>query len=235
MLHQRMHIEQIGDATLYLADCRDVLPMLPGIDAVVTDPPYGTGCAPRGGKRAGTVAFGGEPELPWDSFDLAWVRLTEAPVIGIFCHHSMILHVAAAIDADATFAYIKSNPSPFGTSWEPCVARGFNRKSPQHITTYNAFNGQLHPTQKPVEVMEFLVRRTRGTVCDPFMGSGTTGAASVRMWRKFVGIEIDPTYFGVACRRIEEAQRQGDMLNMLPQAEDPADARMRDLWAEPEV
>ncbi len=205
--------EQIGNARLILADCLDVLPTLTGIDAVITDPPYGTGCAPRGGKVAGTISFSSEPRLEWDDFDLDWLRHVgrETPV-AVFCHHSMASTVGAAIKSDAIFPYIKSNPSPFGTSWEPCVARGFNRRTPQHITAYNAFNGQLHPTQKPTEVMEFIVQRSPGqAVLDPFMGSGTTGVACARLGRRFIGIEIEPKYFDVACQRIDHTQRQRDL------------------------
>jgi DNA modification methylase len=49
-----------------------------------------------------------------------------------------------------------------------------------------------------------------GTACDPFMGSGTTGVAAVQMGRSFIGIEREPRYFDIACKRIEDAQRQGD-------------------------
>lgn len=61
-----------------------------------------------------------------------------------------------------------------------------------------------------------LVKRTKGTILDPFMGSGTTGVACVKLGRRFIGIEIDPKYFDIACRRIEEATRQGDFLNDPP-------------------
>ena len=68
-----------------------------------------------------------------------------------------------------------------------------------------------HPTQKPVFVMGWLIDRFTDpthTVLDPFMGSGTTGVACVNLGRKFIGIEIDPDYFEIACRRIEEAYQQ---------------------------
>ena len=224
-------IERIGTAELHLADCREVLPTLSGVDAVVTDPPYGTGCAPRGGKRAGTVALDSAPALGWDAFDLRWLDvLGEVRALAVFCHHAMIADVAQAIGADATFAYVKSNPSPFGTSWEACVSRGLDRTSPQHVIAYNAFNGQQHPTQKPVEVMEFIVSRASGVVLDPFMGSGTTGVACARLGRRFIGIEIEPRYFDIACKRIEQAQRQPDLF--VRDAETAYDRPMRDLFQE---
>ena len=201
--------EVIGDATLILGDCRDILPTLPRVDAVVTDPPYGTGCAPRGGKAAGTLDLASAPSLPWDAFDLGWVDAIGTLPAGVFCHHSTIGPLAHRLGSDATLIYVKSNPSPFGCSYEPCVARGFDKRPPHHVEAYNAFNGQEHPTQKPIEVMEFVVAKAPGqTILDPFMGSGTTGVACIKLGRKFIGIEIEPKYFDIACRRIEEAWMQ---------------------------
>lgn len=80
-----------------------------------------------------------------------------------------------------------------------------------------------HPTEKPVSLMSelvFLFTSSGDTILDPFMGSGTTGVACVKLGRKFIGIEIHEPYFDIACRRIEEAQRQGDMLrDPLPKPE----------------
>lgn len=203
-------IEQVGRATLYLGDCREILPTLSDIGAVVTDPPYGTGAAPRGGKKSGTLKMDSAPDLPWDDFDVAWVSLIGDAPAAIFCHHGAAGQVSARIGANATFVYIKTNPSPFGTSHELCIARGLDRRSPQHIEAYNAFNGQVHPTQKPIEVMRFICSKVPAslTITDPFMGSGTTGVAAVEMQRRFIGVEINKTYFDIACRRIEQAQRQ---------------------------
>lgn len=72
---------------------------------------------------------------------------------------------------------------------------------------------RLHPTQKPVGIMEWCVGKTEGVVLDPFMGSGTTGVASVRMDRKFIGIEIEPRYFDAACSRIAKELSQPRMFN----------------------
>jgi hypothetical protein len=72
------------------------------------------------------------------------------------------------------------------------------------IRTGNGF----HPTEKPVDVMQRIVEWTRGTVIDPFMGSGTTGVACANLGRKFIGIELEPKYFDIACRRIETAYKQ---------------------------
>jgi hypothetical protein len=203
----------IGDATLYCGDCREILPTLGRVDAVVTDPPYGTGCAPRGGKTAGSISFDGVPDLPWDRLDVSWIELvSQYTAIAAFCHPATAPTLGSKMQSDGLLIYVKSNPSPFGTSIEACVTRGFGRRSPQHIEAYNAFNGQVHPTQKPLEVMEFVCRRApAGLVLDPFMGSGTTGVACAKLGRKFIGIEIEPKYFDIACRRIEQAYKQPDM------------------------
>ena len=201
--------EVIGDATLILGDCLEILPTLGRVDAVITDPPYGTGCAPRGGKRAGTIAIDSAPSLPWDAFDLRWIDAIEGAPAGVFCHHSTIGPLAQRLESDATLIYLKSNPSPFGCSYEPCVTRGFDKRPPHHVEAYNAFNGQVHPTQKPLEAMRFVIGKApKGTILDPFMGSGTTGVAALQLGRKFIGIEIDPGYFDIACKRISEAWKQ---------------------------
>jgi site-specific DNA-methyltransferase (adenine-specific)/modification methylase len=73
---------------------------------------------------------------------------------------------------------------------------------------------RFHPTQKPVAVMNWCIEQCKKnpqTILDPFMGSGTTGVAAVQMGRKFIGIEREPKYFDIACRRIEDAQKQIDM------------------------
>jgi DNA modification methylase len=80
--------------------------------------------------------------------------------------------------------------------------------------------------------MEWCVGFTEGTVLDPFAGSGTTGVACARLGRRFVGVEIELRYFDIACRRIEQAQRQRDLFIHAPVPEPPEDARMADLFAE---
>jgi DNA modification methylase len=81
-----------------------------------------------------------------------------------------------------------------------------------------AKNGRVHPTQKPVSLMHDLCRKVPGTILDPFMGSGTTLVACAKLGRKGIGIEIDPGYFDIACRRVEEAYRQPDMFVAPPRA-----------------
>lgn len=87
---------------------------------------------------------------------------------------------------------------------------------------------RLHPTQKPLGVMRWVTEFTKGLVLDPFMGSGTTGVACVQLDRKFIGIELDPDYFEIACKRIEEAYRQPKLFPV----EKPKPAKTGDMFAE---
>ena len=223
--------EQLAEGImLYLGDCREILPTLGKVDAVVTDPPYGTGCAPRGGKTAGSIDFNAVPVLAWDTLNIDWLNdVGGSTAIAAFCHPAAVPLLGERMCSDGLLIYVKSNPSPFGTSIEACVTRGFSRGPPQHIVAYNAFNGQLHPTQKPLEVMEFVCRRADGAIVDPFMGSGTTGVAAVKLGRKFIGIEIEPKYFDISCRRISEALKQPDLF--IEQHNPAKQESWADIWA----
>jgi site-specific DNA-methyltransferase (adenine-specific) len=202
---------QIGDATLYHGDCLEILPTLPKVDAVVTDPPYGTGWAPRGGKAAGTLDMDSGEIPEWDVYSEAWMAHCDGVPMAVFCGQATLFRTACSVGADGQLLYVKTNPSPFGTSYEPCVTRGFKRpRQLQHWTGYNAENGQQHPTQKPTGLMQWVVSLApQGTILDPFMGSGTTGVACANLGRKFIGIEIERKYFDIACERIAAAYAQG--------------------------
>lgn len=216
-----MERRQIGDCELYLADCLDVLPLIDHAVAVVADPPYGYGQAPRGGKTRGSIELNHRRNIRWDVFSTKWIELLDDDTpIAAFCNPASSVILGTAMKSTGLLVYVKRNPTPLGNSVEICMTRGFRQTPPQHIEAYNAFNGQLHPTQKPVEVMEYVCVRTQAeTILDPFMGSGTTGVACVNLGKKFIGIEIDPEYFEIACHRLEEAHRQGDMF--IPKPETP--------------
>lgn len=92
-----------------------------------------------------------------------------------------------------------------------------------------AKNGRVHPTEKPVSLMVDLCRKVPGTVLDPFMGSGTTGVACVKLGRKFIGIEIDEGYFDIAVERIRKAYAQPDFF-----VERPAQPVQQPLFTEPQ-
>jgi len=185
---------------IYHGDCREILPHVTA-DVIVTDPPYGHGATPpRGGEKAGTI--GGDPVvLLWDVLDLSWLGLWKGPA-AVFCAARFVADSASVLQPDGMLVYVKTNPSPIGSSFEPCLTRGFGGHA-RHFSAYNAANGQLHPTQKPIDLMRWIVGRAPpGTILDPFMGSGTTLRAAKDLGRRAVGIEIEERYCEIAAKRL---------------------------------
>ena len=201
----------IGNATLYLGDCRDILPTLPKVDAVITDPPYGID---KDGQKRTTGGHGGRKAyefLGWDAerpepevFDLI-LQAADASVIWGGNYFADLL--------PPTMRWLvwdkgqRINQSDGELAWTSMQAA-------LRICTMNRVellkDGAQHPTQKPVALMAWCIKQAGDpeTILDPFMGSGTTGVACMTLGRKFIGIEREPKYFEIACRRIEDAQRQ---------------------------
>jgi site-specific DNA-methyltransferase (adenine-specific)/modification methylase len=209
-------VEHIGRATLYLGDCRDILPTLGKVDAVVTDPPYGIGADKGAGKSADKWSeFTGErrwDEAPISATDIALLQRTGEHLI-VWGGN-----------------YFPLPPSPCWLIWDKETA-GVTTFADAEVAWTNLAKAMRlkrhlwsgpymkeredrhHPTQKPLAIMKWCIEQLPAkvsTVCDPFMGSGTTGVAAVQMGRDFVGIERDERFFAIACKRIEDAQRQGD-------------------------
>ena len=203
-------VEHIGDCTLYLGDCREILPTLGKVDAVVTDPPYGIG-----------FEYVGHDDSPdkWFALMDAVVPLCKAAapfVVMPVCSIDRLAWWYANHDPDWIIAWHKGSPgqrSRVGfSSWEPHLTWGFPYKPMHdHFSTGCGFDENGHPCPKPLDYAQWLVSRSADigdTILDPFMGSGTTGVACVKLGRKFIGIEIEPKYFDIACRRIEAATRE---------------------------
>ena len=234
---ESLHKVQIGDCTLYRADCRDVLPLLPRVDAVVTDPPYGLELGFENDKRGGSH---GLAKKSYDSYDdsLKNFRSIVSPAIAtslkiasrgaVFCNHN--LHELPKPDAIGGIFI----PSAMGrhcwgfNSFSPVgfygVAPRLNQGSRASAikSSETSGNEHEHPCVKPLGWMLWLVGHAASvaeTVLDPFMGSGTTGVACVKLGRKFIGIELDPGYFDIACRRIEKAYEQPDLFVAPPVTE----------------
>ena len=204
-------IEQIGDATLYLGDCLEILPTLPKVDAVITDPPYGIGkdgqketTGGHGGRKAHEFAGWDNERPPKEAFDLM-LRLAPKHVIWGGNYFADLLPPTGK-----WFVWDKGqriNQSDGELAWT-------HEHGALRICTMNRvellLDGTDHPTQKPVRLMTWCIDqiKTRGPVCDPYMGSGTTGVACADLGIVFVGIEKEPRYFDVACRRIDNAYRQ---------------------------
>lgn len=215
-------IETIAEGvTLYLGDCREILPTLGRFDAVVTDPPYGTG---KDGQKRTTGGHGGRKAYDFKGWDKA------RPEPHVF---DLILNVGAqhVIWGGNYFADLfpatgkwlvwdkgqRINQSDGELAWtsENGALRIFELNRVALMS-----DGAQHPTQKPVEVMRWSIQQLNNpkTILDPFMGSGTTGVAAVDLGLPFTGIEIDPNYFDIACSRIEAASKAPRMFAEPPQA-----------------
>ena len=217
---ERFHSVQIGDCTLYRADCREVLPLLPRVDAVVTDPPYGIG--EHGGRCRSRKVITSNPRIlrngGWDKETPS--RDTLDAIRAVSCQQIIWggNYVADKLPASKGWLYWQkrmggdfSDGELAWTSRDRALREfTFCPKGGAIQERLNAHSG--HPTEKPVEVMDWCLSFVDGeTILDPFMGSGTTGVAAVKIGRKFIGIEIDQGYFETACRRIRDAYAQPDM------------------------
>jgi len=212
-----MRVEHIGDATLYEGDCLEILPTLGKVDAVVTDPEYGIRADEIQMERAGT-----QRGKAWaSSTDYGSTMWDREPASG-----EKIGAILSVGSQHIIFGgnYFSLPPSPKWLVWDK--ETGNNGYADFELAWTDLpgacrkidwmWKGMLrkgddirvHPTQKPVGVMEWCIDQTTGLVLDPFMGSGTTGVACANLGRKFIGIEIEPRYFDIACKRIEEAYRQ---------------------------
>ena len=197
---------EIGDATLYLGDCMDILPTLPKVDAVITDPPYGISANKQTlGKGKKDFHRGGD----WDDQkpDVSWIpTFAQWWCIWGGNYFSDVLPTTNHI-----LVWHKLND---GRSFSECEFAWTNSGKQTRIKQHH-WSGEekVHPTQKPEEVMRWTVGHfpVDATIFDPFMGSGTTGVAAIQMGRKFIGIEREPLYFDIACERISRAQAQGTL------------------------
>ena len=225
------HEEIIGNARLILGDCREVLPTIGKVDAVVTDPPYvfetaGAGIFRTNRKNMDDIKAAGLDQ----GFDQGLLTGEQFGSAVVFAHNdqwsTLLPYLASEYQRFAICQWHKTNPMPVANkhyqpdteiyvhAWNPGFhPAGELRHKQRFILAPNGQDGDIdHPTVKPLCVMrKIIVNVTGDTVCDPFMGSGTTGVAAVQMGRQFIGIEREPKYFDIACRRIEDAQRQGDM------------------------
>ncbi len=203
-------VETIGDCTLYLGDCREILPTLGKVDAVVTDPPYGIG---RDGQKKTTGGNGGRKAYEfrgWDGCRPEWI----ADLLPLAPHHVIWGGNYFADLLPATGKWLvwdkgqRINQSDGELAWTSFdgALRIFEQNRVALLV-----EGAEHPTQKPISIMVWSVQQLPAnarTILDPFMGSGTTGVACVKLDRAFIGIEREPSYFDIACRRIEEAYKQ---------------------------
>jgi predicted RNA methylase len=215
--------------TIIHGDCRDVLPV--ECDAVVTDPPYGVTdhewdtvvpaaawmraacCVATASEPFATVLIGQAP-IPF-RFDCVWVKNC--------CSNPMNAKRMPLRRHERVLVFGDYAWNPRKRERTADEMKRLNRKqretmrfsTPDSVLEFDSVNCRSgertsHPSQKPVELMQYLVETfTTGTVCDPFMGSGSTGIACIRTGRKFIGIEKDARYFEIARARLENELRQG--------------------------
>lgn len=232
-------VEAIGRATLYLGDCRDILPTIGRVDHIITDPPYSARTHSghdEASQRRSDGATGRQ---------LGYGALTEedAASLAELFHAHCSGWVAWLTDSElATFIRRRFDalkrttfaPVPYHhpgrsirlagdgpSSWTDWLVVSRTKAQNRWGTLRGGYvagpgwNDKERMGGKPTPLMRLIVSdysRPDDLICDPFMGAGTTGVAACLESRDFIGIEIDPAAFDTACRRIEDAQRQGDFL-----------------------
>ncbi len=234
--------EIIGDCTLYLGDCLDLMPTLGGISHVIGDPPYedelheAIGRIRRndGRRMISSLGFAGINAIRARVAENC-VRLSGGWLLlftlaeGVRAWRDCIQEAGGKWDT--TLAWVKPDAAPrfngqgaargfecVVSAWCGKGYRKWNGGGRRGVFAHNV-NGDRpggRPTEKPVRLMSELVAlysMPGDTILDPFMGSGTTGVACVKLRRKFVGIEINQKYFDTACRRIADAGRQLELFD----------------------
>jgi DNA modification methylase len=214
--------EIIGDCRLIQGDALEVLPGLAaGSVDVLTDPPYGIGVNHNMGRRAGDLPSEYDP-ADWDIAPPDKRAFDEM----MRCGKSQIIWGANH------FIDLIGKRSPCWLVWDKLFSPEVSFAScelawtslggvvKKFVCSSQRKNG-VHPTQKPVALMEWCLgfMPDSETILDPFMGSGTTAVACIRTGRKFIGIEISPAYFDIACRRVREAYDQQALFAPLPERE----------------
>jgi site-specific DNA-methyltransferase (adenine-specific)/modification methylase len=189
----------------------DILPTLDKVDAVITDPPYGMGevLKDKGGRWAG---------LYTEQNGFAWDK-TAPEIVLTFpsIAQKVIIWGGNFFDLPVSKSWLVWNKIIRNFSSSVCELAWTNLDKPINAFDYShgqlAIEGKQHPTQKPLPLMIWCIEQAGNPniILDPFMGSGTTGVAAIQMGRKFIGIEREPKYFEIACKRIEQATKQDDM------------------------
>ncbi len=247
------------DVTLYLGDCREILPTLPKVDAVVTDPPYSDD------THAGARSNRSQETRDSSAISFGCMNINEIREVMSLCDYRRWLvsfldwKHASGIEQEppkgAEFVrlgvWAKLNPMPQltkdrpGQGWEAITflhrkecKKHWNGGSASSVynfgtTRYGYFGPSNHETEKPVQLMNKLVEQFSDraeTILDPFMGSGTTGVACVQLGRNFIGIEIEPKYFDIACRRIGNELKRPSL--PFPEPKPKTKAKPKELFAD---
>ena len=206
----------IGNAELWHGDCREILPLLPQSDLILTDPPYGIDYGNAGGfsESSGWKNWRGTAE--WDKerppawvFGLMQEKAKSLIVWGGNYFTDLLPPTMRWLVWDKGQRNFTLADCEFAWSSENKAARVLTLPRAEA-----AQDGKEHPTQKPVRLMAWCLdmHQKAQTVLDPYMGSGTTGVACAMLGKSFTGIEREREYFDIACERIARAQAQGQLL-----------------------
>jgi DNA modification methylase len=209
----------IGDCRLLLGDCLEIMPTLERVDAILTDPPYGIGIDGQKrrikGKKSDRKGYefkGWDAQRPESALRL--IGAMACPKIIWGGNYFADLFPAG----EKWLSWDKGQR----LSQSDCELAYTSLTGALRVFTLNRValmqDGAEHPTQKPVALMEWCLGflPNAETVLDCYMGSGTTGVACVNLGRKFIGIELDPGYFDIAVKRIEEAYKQPRLFDEPP-------------------
>lgn len=227
MAYQRKEI--IGDATLYLGDCRDIMPTLGKVDCVITDPPYSANTHKMAKTNKGSghgvklVTFSALQDDDFDAVVEQCLTVADGWVV-MTCDYSHAARFYTHPSFVRLGAWVKPNPMPQisgdrpGQGFETVlilhggkVQKAWGRGGGAGVWTVPVMSGAEVPTQKPLPLIAAFVSdftKTGETVLDPFLGSGTSGVACAKLGRRFIGCEALIEHFDIACRRIEEAYKQ---------------------------
>ena len=233
--------ERIGDCWLINADCREVLPLLPKVDAVVTDPPYGVGLEVKtsdyrdskfydaGASLRASRTYDDRPDYVRELVrDVVPKALALASRGLVFSGPAMLREYPEPSSIGSVFTMAGAGRTAWGFQCthpvlfygkDPFLQDGLGGRPNSLKDDQPNLEKIDHPCPKPVSWMKWAIgRATRvsETILDPFMGSGTTGVACVKLGRKFIGIEIDEHYYDIACKRIRDAYAQPDMFVEAP-------------------
>jgi DNA modification methylase len=235
----------IGTATLYRGDCREVLPTLPKVDAVITDPPYSERChashdsgaadARDAAKRKG-LGYAALSVADVDALAMLYAEQCSGWIVWM-TDSDLALAVRRALEQAGRYAFA---PLPFyqpgrsvrlsgdgpnsWTDWIVCARTKAQLKwgtLPGGYVAGPGWNDKARMGGKPTLLMDALVTdysRPGQVVLDSHMGAGTTGVSCARLGRSFIGCEIDAEAFETACRRIEQAQQQAQLFAPSPEA-----------------
>lgn len=213
-----MYKTEIGNATLYLADCMEVLPTIGRVDAVITDPPYGMSFQSNF-RIHKHMKIANDDKADLAAEVIGWAIENAQHSVYAFGRWDNLLDYPKP---KSLITWVKNNWSMGDLQHEharqtevaffyPGPKHDFPGSRPTDVVQWPRTANEYHPTEKPIGLMKMVAEWTRGEIIDPFMGSGTTGVAAAQLGRRFIGIEREPKYFEIACKRIEQAQRQADM------------------------